>query len=464
MKTSAFPKKALTNGLVTLLLVLLYEFYFYEFLDYFTNNGFDDSVVFHFQMGLDGIRKTHIFRFSIVFILISFLSFYLIKKIVNFIADKYKPYLVFIVLFLCIFNPLTQDIYETFTREKNLVGTVDKYYVDPEIKKEKKTKNLIYIYLESMERTFLDQQKFHGLTPYLSGLKDNSIDFTNIKQSWGTNWTIAGMVATQCGTPLPTLGRSQNNLDRFDGFLKGINCLGDDLRENGYFLSYLGGASLEFAGKGSFYKTHGFHEIQGKDEVIKSANAPEYRFNEWGLYDEDLYPLAIQKIKELENKKGPYAFFMLSVDTHMPFKDLSRKCDNLKNNHESSDPIIKAIACADLLAGELIEEIKKTVDLNNTVIVVASDHLAMGKNISDFATEEERRNLLLVLNDEKKEKINKEGYSYDVTPTLLTLMNFDVDAYGFGRSLLKDEKDLPATVSNKKLRDSEKELLKFWKN
>ncbi|WP_438516828.1 hypothetical protein, partial [Enterobacter hormaechei] len=58
------------------------------------------------------------------------------------------------------------------------------------------------IYAESLERTYFDAELFPGLADELNALRTDSIDFSNTQQLPGTGYTIAGMVASQCGIPL----------------------------------------------------------------------------------------------------------------------------------------------------------------------------------------------------------------------------------------------------------------------
>lgn len=108
-------------------------------------------------------------------------------------------------------------------------------------------KNLVYIYAESLERTYLDENLFPGLITELKELEQSALSFTGLEQVSGTHWTIAGMVASQCGIPLVTAsgGNAMSGIDRF---LPGATCLGDVLHTRGYNLIYMGGADNDFAG------------------------------------------------------------------------------------------------------------------------------------------------------------------------------------------------------------------------
>ncbi|TGB66234.1 hypothetical protein C9E90_13820, partial [Salmonella enterica subsp. enterica serovar Enteritidis] len=88
-------------------------------------------------------------------------------------------------------------------------------------------------YGESLERTYFDNDAFPNLTPELGALKNEGLDFSHTMQLPGTDYTIAGMVASQCGIPLfaPFEGNASASVSSF--FPQNI-CLGDILKNSGY--------------------------------------------------------------------------------------------------------------------------------------------------------------------------------------------------------------------------------------
>ena len=107
------------------------------------------------------------------------------------------------------------------------------YYKEPSKQIDNPQLNLVYIYGESLERTYFDNDAFPNLTPELGRIKDEAIDFSNTMQLPGTDYTIAGMVASQCGIPLfaPFEGNASASVSSF--FPQNI-CLGDILKNSGY--------------------------------------------------------------------------------------------------------------------------------------------------------------------------------------------------------------------------------------
>ena len=71
------------------------------------------------------------------------------------------------------------------------------YYKEPSKRIDNPQLNLVYIYGESLERTYFDNDAFPNLTPELGKIKDQGLDFSNTMQLPGTDYTIAGMVASR---------------------------------------------------------------------------------------------------------------------------------------------------------------------------------------------------------------------------------------------------------------------------
>jgi phosphoglycerol transferase len=294
--------------------------------------------------------------------------------------------------------------------------------------------NLVVLYLESVEHTFLDPELFPDLMPRLGTLAQRALRFTGLQQVWGTGWTIAGMTASQCGLPLVTPG-DPNTMAGADQFLPGARCLGDVLRTAGYDLHFLGGADLDFAGKGTFYRTHGFEHVRGRDELRQALPDPTY-VSPWGLYDDSLYDLATQAFDRLAAGARPFGLFLLTLDTHPPGEHRSASCGHPPQGRRA-DPMLAAVRCADRLAADFIERILDGPHAERTMVVVLSDHLAMRNSAWDRLERGQRRNLALVFHpDHAPATVHRPGSMLDIAPTLLGLLGAPTPAFAYGRDLL----------------------------
>jgi phosphoglycerol transferase len=450
-QTSAWPSRIYLTLCASLILFLGITD---EVFNELTGTSFNHAIWFHLRYGLEGAGladfKTVIMKFtSILTFGLAGIWFFGLRS-----TDKKLPLptrdnlligvgsMLLVLTFT--FHPFSQAVAKVLYPTKITEPFVE-FYITPEINPASgldrvSPPNLVWIYAESLERTYLDETLFPGLTPGLKTLETTSATFTNIEQVGATGWTIAGMVASQCGIPLTTTGGHGNSMNGISTFLPGAKCLGDLLKAQNYHLTYMGGADLSFAGKGKFFKTHSFDEVLGRNQL--ESRLPDKAYvNGWGLYDDSLFDLAVEKYQELLNsQKDPFALLALTVDTHHPEGHLSRRCDGLKYL-DGKNPMLNAVHCADRLISSLVEDIRRLDKQNNTVIVVSSDHLAMQNTASSALNSRPRRNLFIVNWPDhiNPVKVERPAGTFSLGPTILGFMGFSSEGLGLGRDLMKTQ-------------------------
>lgn len=337
--------------------------------------------------------------------------------------------------------------------------------VDPqEITPSQTPRDLVWIYLESLERTYLDEQRFPGLTPHLQSLEQQALHFTNLQETEGAGWTIAGLVASQCGTPLLTLLHG-NALTGADRFMSNATCLGDVLARFGYKLNYLGGASLQFAGKGAFYRTHGF-EAAGLEELVPNVPSGTPQSN-WGLYDDTLYDRAWQTLMSQAQQASPLGMVMLTMDTHHPHGHVTPSCRQVRYG-DGQNPMLNAVHCADRLVGDFVQRLRQHPRLKNALIVISSDHLSMPNAASDLLARGTRRNLLMMLHPQLSPRpVDRAGTTLDTAPTVLSQLGIELTELGYGRSLMHDQPTLLELMGpgvNPYLLGKQRFLTRLWRH
>jgi phosphoglycerol transferase len=459
--------------------------------DYFTGDGINDAVIYHLTYGLAGAGFKE--YYMIIFIGILFFVFSIAASYIYYRRTN-KPYQrdthyrakgrvsTLLLLTAFMFNPTTTSLYAQLKTLDSSLGFADietetdktflalqedfkQYYILPKKKKITSDRpNLIYIYAESLEQTYFDEQLFPGLVPNLKQLQDENTVFTNIHQVIGDGFTIAGMTTTQCGVPLftPSGGNSMGGMEYF---YEGAHSLGKFLASEKYTLLYRGGASLEFAGKGKFYKTHGFNDVKGREELIPYLKDPG-NVSWWGLHDDSMFDIVYDKFIELSKRKDSFGIFTLTLDTHHPNGHLTPSCQDIKYQ-DGSNEILNAVACADHLISKFIRKIQASEYGKNTVIVLTSDHLAMKNGATSILKKGNRKNLFMIVDpgNEKPRVITKKGSMLDVAATLLYSLGYDTPL-GLGRNLQGDSKSLSAEFKKyrNKLTQWKPIIEKFWNN
>lgn len=438
-------RKVLAPGLSLLAVVWILLLFAYLVADWFTGVGFDESVFYHLSVGLDGAGFGEFagliaagVGLLIASLCLAVLIWRMMVKDLTNARDRSGKNVIFSVTFLLIalfINPALNNLY-SYAKETVYQNDFFNYYSAPEALAHSVTppKNLLYIYLESLERTYLDERLFPGLLPHLSALEKQAVSFSDINQVAGTSWTIAGMVASQCGLPL--LSIFTNNDFAMNEFMPEATCLGDVLHGRGYQMEYIGGASSAFAGKGLFYQNHGFAQVSGKEELLDQLSDKSY-LNPWGLYDDTLLDILYRRFITLSQQPRPFGLFTINLGTHHPDGQISHSCGDI-TYQDGKDRLLNAIHCTDILVSQFVERIRALPEAKNTLIVLASDHLGMSNASSiDKASQGVRRNLLMVINPElQPEVIDRAGSSFDIAPTLLGYLGMKTPAFALGRDLL----------------------------
>lgn len=433
-----------------------------------TGTGFNESIPFHLKTGIKGAGIGDFYKLiidiTLLVALFIFSAFFCFK---NFIKKETKQKTiktkipVFLMLVLLLFNPLNYDIYQTYkvVDEDPKFLFKDNYQPPKQPVKNEMKYNLVWIYAEAFERIYLNQEIFPNLAPNLAQLEKESLSFSNVHQVWGTGWTIAGIVSSQCGVPLYAVGRENNDLDQLPSFLPKIKGVGNILAEDGYKNIFIQGSPKVFAGNDKFLESHGFQmfSLENIDEKYKTPR----NLSRWGLNDDKTLEFAKEKYKELKSKNQPFSIMISTINTHSPrgFVPPDFKKKKYKNGQNVT---LNALHVSDYLISEFINEIKKLDTEKNTMIVISSDHLTM-RNMASETLERHpdlRRNLFMIhFPDKISPRISdRNTSSLDEGVTVLNAMGYPLERFGLGVSLFSNEKNLKEKTQNKT-----DDILKSWK-
>ncbi|MGB9991225.1 sulfatase-like hydrolase/transferase [Massilia sp. SM-13] len=319
---------------------------------------------------------------------------------------------------------------------------------------EREAKNLILIYVESLETGYADRAAFgRDLIAPLTGLHGAS--FAAYEQAPGTGWTIAALVATQCGVPLERVtifdGNTQGQM--MDSFLGKAVCLPDLLAQRGYRNVFMGGASARFAGKDKFLRQHHYHEVYGKDEWLRRG-ASESAMNGWGLYDADLFREARAKLRQLAASKQRFNLSLLTVDTHEPGGPRSAHC--ARAGYAAGFEGI--VSCTAAEVADFVRFAREQGYLENTNIVIMGDHLARKNPLSAQLESLPRRAIFnRFIARDAPAPVRGQLLHFDLLPTILEFAGYAVPGgrLGLGYSGFSRHAQPPPG----RLREMERDLL-----
>lgn len=334
-----------------------------------------------------------------------------------------------------------------------------------------KKRNLIYIYLESMEVTFADEASGgafkKNVIPNLTKLAEEGEDFGPKDKKLnggfsleGTTWTIGAVFGDSSGVPM-LINMSSNAFKTQGAFCKNIIMLGDILKDNGYNNVCMLGASASFGGVDTFFKTHGDYDIYDYDRAISEGWIPSDYYKWWGFEDEKLFGYAKDKLTELGESGEPFNFTLMTMDTHFEDGYVCDKCENTFGDDRYSN----VIHCSDEQVYEFIEWIKSQDWYENTTIVMSGDHPTMDTDYCENVDSDYLRRVYTNFYN-STEVYKGEGREYttlDIYPTTLAAMGVKIsgDRLAWGTNLYSNLPTLMESYGKDVLNDNFEKGRKF---
>jgi len=304
----------------------------------------------------------------------------------------------------------------------------------------KNTKNLVFIYLESIDDLYKSKDVFgENLLDTIDSI--DGVSFAKYRQVPGTTWTAAAIIATQCGIPLKTVSIYQGHAqgEQIKYFLPGAICMGDILKDKGYHNVLMAGANLKLAGVDRFATSHGYDEIYGKEEWSKVISLSK-DISQWGLHDDSLFQQAKIKLRELQESGKRFNLTIMTIDTHGPSGKISRSCRAV--GAKSLEDIVK---CMSKETTDFIKFIADSGYMKDTNIVVVGDHLLMSGIDKLDLFPGERYVFNKFISEQSFVKNREEILHFDLFPTTLEFIGFDVEGgrLGLGYSAFSEHQKLP---------------------
>ena len=343
-------------------------------------------------------------------------------------------------------NRLDVNAFMTANTKENRLFIEDNY-VDPtdvDITFPEQKRNLLFIYLESMENTFTSKENGgafdEDLIPEITAMAQEGENFNGnagtlngANALTGSTWTVGSMFSSSSGLPLKIALTDHNDMSTQSQFFATTKTMGDILWENGYSNTLLVGSDAEFGGRKLYYSTHGDYEIIDHPSMQKAHKLPSDDYVAWwGFEDKYLYQFAQEKLTELSQSEQPFNLTMLTVDTH--FED-GYKCSLCGNEHPD-DQYADVYSCASRQLGAFIEWCKQQPWYENTTIVITGDHPTMDADFcEDVDPNYQRKVVSMVLNSPTVNQVPetyREYSTFDLFPTTLAALGADIPGNRLG--------------------------------
>ena len=444
-----------------------------------------DELVYHLTAPLDGTNTDMIWDYVrvcavptilVIFFLILILiawrkkeKVHLFRGIINLVA------LVGIIVMLG--YTWTELGVGDYLKDQNTESKfIEDEYVDPtdvEVVFPEQKRNLIYIFLESMETTYSDVDDGgafdENVIPELTEIAQTNEDFSGADPKLnggyslaGTTWTMGAMFAQTSGLPL-NISISANDMDTQDSFFPGVTTLGDILSDAGYTQTLLIGSEAQFGGRKLYFQEHGNYEMEDYSYAIENGLIPSDYKVWWGYEDQKLFEFAKEKLLQLSQGDEPFNLTMLTVDTHFEDGYVCEQCPTEYDTQYSN-----VMACSSRQVGEFLKWIQQQDFYENTTIVISGDHPTMDSDYCAEIDQEgnyDRRVFMAYINAAAYAQDQQERtYStFDNFPTTLAALGVQIDGdrLGLGTNLFSGTKTLLEEFGNSKVNAELKKKSEF---
>ena len=337
----------------------------------------------------------------------------------------------------------------------------DEYYQDPQttqITFPAEKRNLIYIFLESMETAYLSTElggaSDSNLIPELAQLAQENVNFSftdtlgGFYAPSGTTWTVGALVAQTSGVPLKTPpGVDQNYYGHDGNYLPGLTTIMDVLHDNGYYQALMLGSIGTYAARQQYFYRHGVDQVYDLYCAQEDGIVPQDYFVWWGMEDKYLFEYAKQELTQIAAQDEPFAFSMLTVDTHHVGGYVCEYCqDTYEEQYQN------VISCSSRQVYDFIEWCSQQDFYDNTTIVICGDHPSMDhdyftRNV-DETYDRTVYNCFINAAADASNTQNRVFTSLDIFPTTLAAMGCQIggDRLGLGTNLFSDRQTLAEEI------------------
>lgn len=419
--------------------------------------GFD-SILFTLSAELEGVQPGLITRYLLTgflpaVVLTLGMDFLLFRKRKTGKYQKSPPRRravlagILIALALFTFAAFDVELVDYVVDQFSHTELYEHYYVAPTsvtITFPDRPRNLIYIMLESMETSYLSRELGgalpENLIPELYNLAKENLCFSNSKlpvggfyTTAGATWTIGSMVAQTAGIPLKTPTEDVNKYGaEGELFLPGVTSLTSILHDAGYYQALMVGSDAAFGGREPYFLQHGLDRVYDVYTARTDGIIPRDYWAWWGMEDKYLFEYAKQELTAISALDQPFAFTMLTVDTHHVG---GYQCD-LCQESASGESYDQSISCSSRQVAEFVRWIQDQPFYDNTTVIIVGDHESMDngyfKRNVDEGYQRLMYNCFINAAASTTRVRNRKWAAVDLFPTTLAAMGCTIEGNRLG--------------------------------
>ena len=315
-------------------------------------------------------------------------------------------------------NSLMQGIYNTESVEPDTLFTT-------------KRPNVILVVWEGCGASLAGCVGADGdITPNLDRLAKEGILFTNCyANSFRTDRGLVSINTGWLGYPTASLMKIPEKCEKLPGIAK-------KLKEVGYHTEFWYGGDINFTNMGGFMLQNGFEKTYSDKDFSRKE-----RSTDWGVPDGPLFDKVLESIKGM---KSPFFSSIMTLSSHEPWEVPYKRLDNKVEN---------SFAYTDDCIGRFVEGLKACGKWDNTLLIIVSDHGAVGQEGKNFSSIDVMHIPLLMTGGAIRQarEIGTIMNQSDIPATLFGQLGISHDEFVFSRDVMSKSYTYPCAVHCSKI-------------
>ncbi len=300
-----------------------------------------------------------------------------------------------------------------------------------------KGKNVVAVMLEGIDTWMIDKK----YTPAMCYMMDNGINLTNhYSPMFGTGHTFNAEFAFNTGyfSPLSAVSATNFSSNKFPFAMPNL------FKEQGYTTNSFHYNTSEFYNRGIMHKSFGYEEYNSLPDFGMPVTVSQSDSNI--LKNDAVYKKMTQS--------QPFFNFVITYSGHIPYTFRDAKLVLARENHsdlidpamdEEKNNCLILAADTDDFFKQLLTKLEEDKLLDDTVIVVFTDHYAYGysdqQKLESYKQGEIMHHVPAFIYAKGMEsvKISKPTQTIDLLPTMLNLFDIKADTGFIGNDILSPE-------------------------
>ena len=259
------------------------------------------------------------------------------------------------------------------------------------------------------------------IVPHFENYISEGIFFNNCYASGDRS--DKGIISILSGYP----AQPTTSIIKFANKTQNLPFLAMDLKNVGYNTSFYYGGDIDFANMRSYFLNSKFDNIIDLECFDDSLNT-----SKWGVHDEFVFSRLLKDIKQTDK---PFLKVYFTLSSHEPF-DVPMKTVIEPVNDEAK--FLNSMVYTDKCLHNFLDDLKKTQEWNNTLVIVVADHGARHPGNSPNYPPEKFHIPLLWLGGALQVKdtvINNYVSQTDIPISILNQLNIESDKYIFSKNI-----------------------------